>query len=72
MNKARIAAVYQYWHSFLATFSLSSSPALLLETIIAAVDQGHGDTDKLGLVQLCTETLFIYLISFFVIASREL
>lgn len=53
MNKAVITAIYQYWQSFFSTFFLSSSPALLLETIIAAVDQGHSDTDNTGLMQLC-------------------
>lgn len=55
-NKAAFTAVYQCWHNFSPTRFLSSGPALLWETIIAAVDQGHDDTDKLGLMQLCIDS----------------
>lgn len=48
--------MYQCWHSFPPTVFLSSSPAFLLETIIAAVDQGQGDTDKWGSMQLCIDS----------------
>lgn len=52
-NKAVFTAVYQCWYNFIPTLFLSSGPALLWETVTAAVDQGHGDTDKLVLMQLC-------------------
>lgn len=63
MNKAVIAAIYQCWQIFFSTFN----PALLLETVIAAVDQGHSDTDNMGLMQLCinSQRLFFLLRSIF-------